>query len=202
MEATGSGVASAGHTYAAAGFYHPVATVIDRLGASATSPPTRVVVTDPLAGYEVGSGMVPSQAGAYTARPDATGYVTLKQLYVRPAADGSLSDPANSFYMSFSAGNFAFSSTSLQWLVMSGNKAWVMGKGIATADGLNEECFFLLSTVDSTTAADRVRVKIWSQVTGEVRYDNQRDASGASAPDEADAIPMVATGPGTILFAK
>ena len=54
---------------------------------------------------------------------------------------------------------------------------------------------YLLWVVDSTSVADKVRVKIWNKATGIVIYDNQ-----PGAPDNADATQAVSTGPGTVTF--
>jgi hypothetical protein len=56
------------------------------------------------------------------------------------------------------------------------------GEGNVIIVGVSEPIFYLLSTIDSTTTPDRVRLKIWNRATGAVIYDNQ-----PGAPDEADA---------------
>ena len=59
----------------------------------------------------------------------------------------------------------------------------------------SEAVGYLLSVVDSTTVADKVRVKIWNKATGVVIYDTQ-----LGSPDDADATRAVATGATTIRF--
>src|SRR5205823_5640034 len=102
----------------------------------------------------------------------------------------------NAFRFSYSAAGFTFSSLSMKWLVISGNKSWLRGEGAAS--GVTDPCYFLVSVVDNTTTLDKVRVKIWNKVTGKVIYDNQKDSAGISAPDDAAAV-QSSTSPSTVM---
>jgi len=171
-------------------------------GANNTSAKTvyqYVVVTDPLAGYETGVGSINSPAGSFTANSSLAGTASISSFTAKYGTDGTLGAITNTFRFSYSAGGFAFSSLSMKWMVISGNRSWLKGEG--SASGVSDPCYFLVSVVDNMTTLDKVRVKIWSKVTGQVIYDNQKDATGVSAPD--DALPaQSSTSPSTIMFLK
>jgi large repetitive protein len=156
-----------------------------------------VVVNNPTSGYEYGAGSFSSPAGAYTANPSLAGSATITQLYARYATDGTMTYPSNAFRFSYSPGGMSFTSTGMTSLVISGKKSWLRGEGIKTVNGVNEQCYYLLSVVDSTSSPDRVRVKIWSKATGQVVYDTQKNSAGVSAPDDADAT-QATSNPGTV----
>jgi hypothetical protein len=94
-----------------------------------------------------------------------------------------------------------------RWKIKSSSgpaRSYLKGEGTANYNGTTELCYFLftvLDFLDSSTAPDKVRVKIWSKATGQVIYDTQKDAGGVSAPD--DAMPTTATGsPSTVVFVQ
>ena len=91
------------------------------------------------------------------------------------------------------------------WLVVSGNNVWLKGQGNAVLyiNGAYTQpiaCNFLLSAVNSNSSqtTDKVRVKIW-KTTGEVLFDNQKDAADDAQPGEAQAA---TTGPGMVNLAR
>ncbi|PYR92017.1 MAG: hypothetical protein DMF84_14655, partial [Acidobacteria bacterium] len=192
-------VVTGSHSYTAAKLYTVTLTVKDAATASATSAFQYVAVIDLLAGYETGSGSINSPAGSYTANPSLAGTAGISQFTAKYGIDGTLGAITNTFRFSYSAGGFAFSSLSMKWLVISGNKSWLKGEG--SASGVTDPCYFLVSIVDNTTTLDKVRVKIWNKVTGKIIYDNQKDGVGVSAPDDALAV-QSSTSPSTILFLK
>jgi len=190
---------SGSRTYTAAGLYTVTLTVKNAANASATSVFQYVVVIDLLAGSETGVGSINSPAGSYTANPSLAGTASISQLTAKYGADGTLGALTNAFRFSYSTAGFTFSSLSMKWLVISGNKSWLRGEG--SASGVTDPCYFLVSVVDNTTTLDKVRLKIWNKVTGKVIYDNQKDSAGVSAPDDAVAV-QSSTSPSTVMFLK
>jgi hypothetical protein len=85
-------------------------------------------------------------------------------------------------------GDMKFESTSLDWLVVDGSRAFLKGTGTISGMG---EYGFMLSAIDGTP--DRFRTKIWDKATSEIIYDNQPGAA-----DDAD--PVTALGGGSIVI--
>jgi hypothetical protein len=187
------------HTYAAAGLFTVSITLTDKDGGTSVSTFTYVTVNNPAAGYESGSGSFVSPVGSYGRNVSLAGTVNITKLYARHAADGTMNYATNGFNMSYSTASFNFASTKMYWLALNGTTSWVKGEGNVTISGTSYPAYFLVSVVDSTSTADKMRVKIWSKTTGEVFYDNQK-VSGVSAPDTALAAVAVSTGPGTVVF--
>jgi hypothetical protein len=195
-------VVTGSHSYTAPKLYTVTLTLKDAANASATSVFQYVAVIDPLAGFEQGAGSISSPAGAYTANPSLLGTASMTQLFAKYGTDGTLASATNSFRFSYSAASMTFMSSALNWLVVSSNQSWLKGEGSNTVNGVSEACYFLLAVVDSSTLADKVRIKIWSKATGKVIYDNQKDANGVSAPLDAQATQSATTGPGTVTIGK
>jgi hypothetical protein len=153
-----------------------------------------VAVFNPAAGTEAGSGSISSPAGSFTANPSLAGTanINVNTQYLLGPLGGA-------FQFSYTAAGMTLQTTSLRWLVKSGSQSWLKGEGTSTVNGVSEVCYFLVSVVDSTTVADKVRVKIWNKATGKVIYDNQKSA-GVSPPDDAVATVAAPTGPSTITF--
>ena len=200
-ESSGSGSATGSFAYMAAGIHRISLTVNDSENLSDQSHFRYLVVYDPAAGGEFGSGMVTSPAGSYTANPKSAGTFTISQLYARYGADGTLNSRQNVFKFFYSSGGFSFNSTKMYWLAVSGNKSWLKGEGKTNTA---VDCYFLVSVVDSNTrkVPDKVRVKIWRKADGVVLYDNQKDSTGSSDPDDAVAVQLATTGPGTVSFIR
>ena len=201
-ETNGSGSVTANHIYAAAGIYTVTLTANDNYGGSTTVQFQYVVIYDPAAGYESGAGSINSPTGSYTANVSLGGTAIISNVFARYGTDGTLSALSNTFKFSYSTAGLSFNSSSMKWLVMSGNNSWLKGEGNNVVNGASEACYFLLAIANSTssTVADKARVKIWSKATGRVIYDNQKDSTGASAPDDATASVPSPMGPGLVTF--
>ena len=68
----------------------------------------------------------------------------------------------------------SFTSTSYEWLVVSGSRARYKGEG--TVNGLGQYGFMLTAVDGDRTdsgAPDEFRIKIWNLSTGVVVYDNK-----------------------------
>ena len=70
LESSGSGTASASHSYAAAGVYTIQLTVFDKDGAASNTVSTQVVIYDPNGGFVNGSGWFTSPVDSYKAKFD------------------------------------------------------------------------------------------------------------------------------------
>ena len=198
-DAPGSKFATGSFSYMAAGIHRITLTVNDSENQSDQTQFRYLVAYDPAAGGLMGAGSVTSPAGAYTADPRAAGTFTISQIYAKYGYDRTLSSRQNVFKFFYSPGRFSFNSTKIYWLALSGNKAWMKGEGL---NNVGAPCYFLVSVVESRTMADRVRVKIWRKADGVVLYDNQKDSTGSSDPDDALAVRAATTGPGTISFIR
>src|SRR5258705_4651327 len=176
-EANGSGLASAGHAYAAAGVYRVGLTVTDKDGGADQSVFEFVVVFDVVAGFVTGGGWIDSPAGAYAANPSLAGKATFGFVsrYHRGATV-----PSGNLEFNFRIADLQFHSTSHDWLVVSGSKLRFKGSG--TIDGAGDFSF-LVSAVDGDVGGDgldRFRIKIWDS-TGRVVYDSEM-GRGDGAP--------------------
>jgi hypothetical protein len=154
-------------------------TIDDGNGGIAESEFEFVVVYDPAGGFVTGGGWIDSPAGAYL--PDATlaGKATFG--FVAKYNPGA-NVPAGNTEFQFKAGDFAFTSTSYDWLVVAGARAQFKGSGTINGQG---DYAFLLTAIDGGVpgggGADRFRIKIWDKETGEVIYDNKRGVDDSSS---------------------
>ena len=178
----GLGTIAGSHAYAAAGIYTVTVTITDSGGLASSSTFKTVNVVNPLGGGETGLGQFASQAGAYTRNPTLAGSVTLTQLSAKFATDGTMNNATNTFRINYTPASLSMTSTKMLWMVRTATKSWLKGEGNVITGTTSEPVGYLLSVVDSTTSADKVRLKIWNKATGVVIYDNQ-----PGAPDEADA---------------
>ena len=190
--ATSSGVVneatqtvSGSHTYNVAGIYTVTLTVSDE-AASDTEVFMYVVVYDPSAGFVTGGGWIMSPAGAYAADPTMTGKANFgfvsKYIFQKDKTTPVLTGNTE---FQFHAGNLNFSSTSYQWLVVSGTSKATY-KGTGTVNGV-PGYGFLISAIDGLP--DRFRIKIW-QTGGAVIYDNLI----GGGIDEADPTTSISGG--------
>ena len=180
VENNGSGSVSGTHIYTAAGIYTVVLTVTDNLGASGTASYSSIVVYDPSAGSLSGPGSFDSQLGAYIPNPAAAGKLKFE---IRAKYKGNDPIPTGKIDLDFKAGNFSFDSTSLQWLVINGNKAQL--KGMGTINGSGGYTIFI-SVLDQAkkVGTDKIRIKI-TDSSNNVIYDNQPgdpESADPSAP--------------------
>jgi len=89
--------------------------------------------------------------------------------------------PSGNTEFDFQAGQFRFSSTSYEWLVVAGSRAQYKGEGMVNGAG---RYGFLLTAIDGNVSGgggtDRLRLKVWDLATGALVYDNQAGASDDS----------------------
>lgn len=163
----GEGSIIASHAYSAAGLYVVRATVADDDGGSATQTAGGyVVVFDAAAGFTTGSGWF--------------GPPRDKTQFAFDARYGNdRVTPRGSVDLTANGGAFHFTAATVQWIVVSGNKATARGTG--TIAGRAGTFQFLLVARDGG-AGDGVRLKVWD-AAGAVLYDNQPGAA-----DAADAV--------------
>lgn len=176
-ESGGSGSCSKSHSFATPGIYTIEVTVTDDdLGAD--SKTIDVVVYDPSAGFVTGAGSIDSPAGAYAADPSLSGKATLA--FVAKYQNGA-SIPSGQTMFKFMTASFNFTSSTYDWLVVSGPKAQFKGTGIVNGSG---DYGFLLTANDGEVpgggGTDRFRIKIWDKATGNVVYDNQMGEANAA----------------------
>lgn len=120
-----------------------------------------------------GGGWFNSPAGALPSRPSATGKAHLV-LNARFSRQG----PVPAGQMSFRFGPLNFRSESYDRLTAGENRASLQGRG--KLQGAAGEHSFLVSMLDAPPGrrggGDRIRVKIWNTMTGQVVYDSQPGA--------------------------
>lgn len=178
--AGGSGSASGTHLYAVPGVYTVRLTVSDDDGASATTVHQYVVVYDPEGGFVTGGGNFISPPGAYAPAPTLAGKATFG--FVSKYLKGATVPSGNTEFQ-FHAAGMDFKSTSYEWLVVAGARAQYKGAG--RLDGVGGYRF-MLTAIDGQVAGgggvDRLRMRIWSDATGEVVYDNMPGAGDTADP--------------------
>ncbi len=166
-ETHGSGSVTGNHAYTKAGMYTLTLKVTDKDGASGQSVFQYVVVFDPTAGFVTGAGAIDS----------LTGRVHFE--FVVKYLPGDIVPSGKSKFRSQVA-NIDFSSSSYQWLVISGQKA--IFKGVGTNNGVGNYTF-LVSTIDGQP--DKYRIKITDNATKTVFYDNEPGALETADPTTA-----------------
>lgn len=190
---TGSGSCTGSHQYSATGVYPVTSTITDSCSASATGVYEFVVIYDPSGGFVTGGGWINSPAGSYVPNPSLTGKANFG--FVSKYKNGAAIPTGNTEF-NFSTASFNFTSTSYQWLVISGAKAQYKGTGKVNGSG---DYGFLLTVTDGNLTpggVDKFRIKVWDQNQGNgVVYDSQLNAS-----DGAD--PTTAIGGGSIVIHK
>jgi hypothetical protein len=170
-----NGSASAIHLYNTPGVFTVRVTVTDANGDSASSVFKYVVVYDPNGGFVTGGGWINSPAGAYALNPGLTGKATFgfNSKYEKGAKV-----PSGQTQFQFQVASFSFTSTSYDWLVVSGPKAQYKGSGTVNGTGNYE---FILTVTDGQVSGgggvDKFRIKIWDKATGSTIYDNVAGAA-------------------------
>jgi len=198
VEPSGStpGSANTTHTFTAAGVYKVTLTVTDNGNLSGTANTVNgleamVVIYDPNAGFVTGGGWINSPAGAFTPMPMLTGKATFG--FVAKYQNGATVPTGNTEFQ-FKAGALNFSSTSYEWLVISGGRK-AQYKGFGTING-GGNYRFMLTAIDGNQPGgggqDKFRMRIWSDANGLI-YDNQ-----LNAPDSDD--PTTVLGGGSIVI--
>lgn len=168
------------HVYTAAGVYTVKLTVTDKDGAAGSALYQYVVIYDPNGNDVTGGGWLTSPAGAYPADPALTGRVNFG--FVAKYVTGA-SVPSGETLIQFQAGNLTFHSKSYKWLVVTGAHAQYEGTGEINGKGGYS---FLLTAIDGQISggggSDKLRLKIWDTVSGQVVYDNQIGAADDENP--------------------
>lgn len=171
------------HQYAIAGVYSVKLTVADNDGIANSLTYQYVVVYDPIGGFVTGGGWINSPVGAYLPDPALTGKATFG--FVSKYQKGA-KIPTGETEFQFKTADFAFVSTSYDWLVISGARAQYKGTGKINGIG---EYGFLLTVIDGQVTGgngvDRFRIKIFNKATGVVIYDNMFGASDTETPTTA-----------------
>jgi uncharacterized protein len=165
-ETKGAGTIGGSHAYSTPGVYTVQVTVDDGYGNMDTATYEFVIIYDPNGGFVTGGGWIDSPAGAYTADPSLAGKATFG--FVAKYQKGA-NVPIGNTDFQFKAGELSFKSINYEWLVVSGGKAQFKGQGTINGEGSYK---FMLTAVDGST--DAFRIKIWTEdEMGEhVVYDN------------------------------
>lgn len=162
------------HTYSVPGVYVIKLTITDDDGGTGMQTFQYLVAYDPNSGFVTGGGQIYSPLGAYPQDPSLTGKASFG--FVAKYQKGA-SIPEGNTEFEFKIANLAFTSTSLDWLVVAGNKAQYKGTG--TINGLGNYGF-LLTALDASP--DRFRIKIWDKLTGNIIYDNMIGTADGTDP--------------------
>ena len=174
---------SGSHTYITTGVYTVTLTLTDACSESVTSAPYQyVVVYDPAGGFVTGGGWIESPAEAYKPDPTLVGRANFG--FVSKYQKGA-TIPSGHTNFQFQVANLHFTSTSYEWLVISGATARYKGEGTINGSGWYG---FILSATDGQVNGgdgdgfDKFRIKIWDKNNGDlVVYDNNLDYEGEDA---------------------
>jgi hypothetical protein len=149
------------------GVYELTITATDQAGNSQTEV-RNFVIYDPKGGFVSGGGWIDSPEGAYIADPALTGKAYF--WFVSKYAKGKALPTGNAEFH-FDIGQFHFTSTSYDWLVVNKTdlRAQLQGTGEINGEG---EYKFMLWVTDAEI--DTFRIKIWEETGGveTVIYDN------------------------------
>ena len=186
------------HLYTAVGVHTVSITVADPCGESADAVYQYAVIYDPSAGFVTGGGWILSPPGAFLPNPTLTGNAFFG--FVSGYFKGNAAVPSGRTEFHFHAANFNFSSSTYEWLVISGAKARFRGTG--QVDGAGRYGFALTAWDGQAPGGggiDRFRIRIWDQDAGDtVVYDNQ-----IACPSQGDnADPCTGIGGGSIVVHK
>lgn len=182
-ENNGSGSISGNHVYTTAGIYTVSLTVTDNHDASGIAN-SSIVVYDPSSGSITGSGSFNSQVGAYVPNPTATGQLKFN---IQAKYSGTNAVPTGKMNLDLKISNFSFDSTSLEWLVIDGNKVQLKGIGTVNGSG-NYTIFVSMLDLSKKSKQDKIRIKI-TDSSNNVIYDNQ-----IGNPEAADPTTTITKG--------
>jgi K319-like protein/VCBS repeat protein/PKD domain-containing protein len=186
---------TATYAFAAPGVYQIRLTVSDRDGGSGSSSTVAgvddfVVVYDPRGGFVTGGGWILSPAWSVPGNPSITGRATFG--FVSRYANGATT-PSGELEFDFDGARIKLHSVSYQWLVVAGASAQFKGTG--SLNGVAGYGFLVTAKDQATKSdADKFRIKIWNQSTGQVVYDNS-----AGSPDDIDGANPQPIGGGSIV---
>jgi len=152
------------------GVYQVLAQAHDQAGNTCQPVSALLAVYDSTAGFVTGSGRIDSPAGAYLYDPVLVGKASFG--FVAKYKKG-MTVPSGDTQFQFNAAQFNFTSTSYDWLIVSGsNKAQFKGTG--SIEGRTEVYSFILTAVDGgLKGTDLFRIKIWNENDSAVIYDNK-----------------------------
>ena len=187
VEPSGStpGEADTTYTFNEAGVYKVTLTVTDNGNFSGTADTVNgleaiVVIYDPSAGFVSGGGWINSPPGAFVPMPELTGRISFG--FVSRYLKGAMVPTGNTEFQ-FKAGNLNFSSTSYEWLVISGGRK-AQYKGFGTINNIGNYNF-LLTAIDGDQPGgdgqDKFRMQIWTDAN-DLIYDNQLNAPYSDDP--------------------
>lgn len=168
LNADGTGLTHTFGTTLAPGVYTVGVRSVDAAGNWSSTATGMLVVYDPNGGFVTGGGHIASPAGAWVADPTASGRATFG--FVSKYQKGATAPTGNTEFQ-FNAGGLNFSSTSYDWLVVSGARAQYKGSG--TVNGAAGYKFLLTVTdgaVNGGGGVDKFRIKVTKD--GAVVYDN------------------------------
>ena len=139
------------------------------------STPTCVLIAwfDVAAGFATGDLTLPSPAGAYVADEDLEG-TALLNLNTKYKKNGTVPEGATTF--SFLAAGLEFTSTSYDWLVISGNLVQLRASGTINGTGNYQILVTARDNGNSSPKTDAVRIRIVDASGGSIIYDNQPGA--------------------------
>lgn len=186
-ESGGSGTAAGNHAFLSPGIYKATLTVTDSTGRSAQVAQD-IVVYDPAGGFVTGGGWIQSPPGAY--RPDLSSSGRATFSFVSKYAKGA-TVPSGRTEFRFVSARFIFSSTSYDWLVVSGARAQYKGSGSINGVGGYK---FILTAIDGDRQGkpDRFRIKIFhtDPDSGQevIYYDNQTAGDTEGTSDEGTLV--------------
>jgi hypothetical protein len=157
-------VTGAAPSFATPGVYEICVTGVDIYGNVGSPACQLIAVYDPSAGFVTGGGTIYSAAGAYRLGTSLEGKANFG--FVSKYVKGKTVPTGNTEFQ-FKAAGLNFSSTSYEWLVVSGNKAQY--RGLGTLNGETGYTFKL--TAWDVSGGDKIRMQIWDSGNGLV-YDN------------------------------
>jgi hypothetical protein len=145
------------------------------------STPTCVLIAwfDVAAGFATGDLTLPSPAGAYVADEDLEG-TALLNLNTKYKKNGTVPEGATTF--SFLAAGLEFTSTSYDWLVISGNLVQLRASGTINGTGNYQILVTARDNGNSSPKTDAVRIRIVDASGGSIIYDNQPGAPETAEP--------------------
>ncbi|HZM90389.1 MAG TPA: 6-bladed beta-propeller [Blastocatellia bacterium] len=141
--------------------------------------------------WVTGGGWINSPAGAYAPNPLLTGKATFG--FVSKYENGA-NVPTGQTEFQLKMGSINFHSSSYDWMLVAGAKAYYKGSGRINGSG---DYAFIISAIDGRinggVGPDKIRIKIWNKGNGALVYDSQ-PGSG----DQAD--PTTVLGGGSIVI--
>jgi len=184
-ESGGSGSVADTFAFTAPGVYYVTLTVTDDDGGVGTASSVDgvtafVVIYDASEGFVTGGGWIPSPPGAWGLDPALTGKASFG--FVSKYQKGA-KIPTGETEFQFKVADLNFHSTSYDWLVIGGPKAQYKGTGTINSAGTYG---FMLTAIDGQLPGgggqDKLRMKIWDILTGQLVYDNQMGEDDNSDP--------------------